>query len=289
MHMKRINSHVVGMQSHYVAQNLLLSYYVFFLTVFIMTVANAPLKEADAKDVNIQERVLMVLTALAQSGRPVSAAELMRQTGLAKSSLYRQLTMLKRWGFVFESNSLYAPGPVSLQLALGFDETSLLMEYAKQDITLLSEQSRESVAITVAVHKQAICIDMEEGPQSLRCSFEKGRSVPLKEGATAKCLLAHLPIKQQDSILQAEYPNAVTQVEIKKILKAIQAKGYAYSDSEVDPGVWGVSFPLFAKNQYMLGALTLMAPSQRAVHQQERLIQMTSQAAKRINEKLQGS
>jgi DNA-binding IclR family transcriptional regulator len=236
---------------------------------------------------NTQERVLMVLMTLAQIGRPVSAQELMEQTGLAKSSLYRQLTMLKRWGFVFEANSLYAPGPVSLQLASGFDAASLLTQYAKQDMQLLSEQTRESVAITVAIQHQAICIDMVEGPQSLRCSFEKGRSVPLREGATAKCLLAHLPSREQESIVSIEYPEPQARADRQKLLQEIRERGYTVSNSEVDAGVWGVSFPLFTRNKYLLGALTLMAPSQRISHQQDHLIQLTLSAAKRINNKLQ--
>jgi DNA-binding IclR family transcriptional regulator len=73
-----------------------------------MSPATLPVAETALKQINTQERVLLVLMTLAQSSRPVSAAELMAQTGLAKSSLYRQLAILKRWGFVFEANSLYA-------------------------------------------------------------------------------------------------------------------------------------------------------------------------------------
>lgn len=252
-----------------------------------MSLAQPRSEVTPEKTINTQERVLMVLMTLAQIGRPVSALELMEQTGLAKSSLYRQLAILKRWGFVFEANSLYAPGPVSLQLASGFDASSLLTQYAKHDMQLLSEQTRESVAITVAIQHQAICIDMAEGTQSLRCSFEKGRSVPLREGATAKCLLAHLPAREQDKIVAAEYPDATARAARHQLLQEIRQRGYTWSDSEVDAGVWGVSFPLFTRNKFLLGALTLMAPSQRVSYQQDHLIQLTSSAAKRINNKLQ--
>ncbi len=244
-------------------------------------------EESANQPINTQERVLMVLMALAQIGRPVSAMELMDQTGLAKSSLYRQLALLKRWGFVFEANSLYAPGPVSLQLASGFDAASLLTQYAKQDMQLLSEQTRESVAITVAIQHQAICIDMVDGPQALRCSFEKGRSVALRDGATAKCLLAHLTEREQANVLSIEYPDPQTRAKRQLLLQEIRQRGYVSSDSEVDAGVWGVSFPLFTRHNYLLGALTLMAPSQRASLQQDHLIQLTSSTAKRINNKLQ--
>ena len=76
------------------------------------------------------DRILHVLAVLAQHGQPMSAAELMETTGLARSTLYRQLARLKMWGFVLESSGHYAPGPLSLQLALGFDMASHLVHHA---------------------------------------------------------------------------------------------------------------------------------------------------------------
>ncbi len=67
------------------------------------------------------ERVLFVLATLARLERSVSIAELVAETGLAQSTLYRQLALLKRWGFVVDSNSEYMPGPMCLPLAWGVD------------------------------------------------------------------------------------------------------------------------------------------------------------------------
>ncbi len=238
------------------------------------------------ENVSSHERVLALLKVLAQLGRPASAAELMKATGLAKSTLYRQLAMLKRWGFVFETGNLYAPGPVSLQLALGFNAVAMLTHYAQDDLQWLSERSRETVAITVAVHRHAVCVDMIEAPQSLRCSFEKGRSVPLREGATAKCLLAHLPGPELNSILQAEFPDKDQQTIRLAQLANIRASGYACSSGEVDEGVWGVCFPIFTRGRFLLGGLTLMAPLQRMTDQQAAFIRLTSEAAERLNTRL---
>jgi len=239
------------------------------------------------ENVSSHERVLALLTVLAQLGRPASAGELMQATGLAKSTLYRQLAMLKRWGFVFETGNVYAPGPVSLQLALGFNAVAMLTHYAQDDLQWLSQRSRETVAITVAVHRHAVCVDMIEAPQSLRCSFEKGRSVPLRAGATATCLLAHLPELALQNIVQAECPDKVRQSAWLAQLAEIRARGYACSSSEVDEGVWGVCFPIFTRGRFLLGGLTLMAPLQRITNQQDAFIQLTSEAAQRLNARLE--
>jgi len=233
------------------------------------------------------DRVLQVLAALAQQGKASSAAELMEHTGLARSTLYRQLARLKRWGFVLESDGYYAPGPLSLQLALGFDLASHLVRQARPGMVELSQQSHESVGLILAVNDQAICLDMVESHHSLRCSFEKGRSVPLRAGASAKCVLAHLPEAARDAVLDAQWgPCTSGRQSAQDELEAIRAAGFAVSAGEVDPGVWGCSVPLFGASRDAAGAITLMAPILRAQGQEQTLIRMVVVAAARISRQL---
>eukprot|EP01035_Chromulina_nebulosa_P047529 gene47529-64436_t len=147
------------------------------------------------------DRALFVLSVLAQSKAAMTAAELVQATGLSQSTLYRQIAMLRRWGFVMESDGRYSPGPVSVQLASGFDGNSDLVMAARADMRALAQQSHESVALVTAVNDRVVCLEMIDSEHSLRCSFDRGRSVPASDGASAKCLLAHLPLDQRDALL----------------------------------------------------------------------------------------
>lgn len=229
------------------------------------------------------DRVLQVLAVLARQGRVLSAGDLMEHTGLARSTLYRLLARLKRWGFVVEADGSYAPGPLSLQLALGFDLSSHLVQQARDDMVALARQSRESVGLVVAVNGQAICLEMVDSEQALRCSFEKGRSVPLRAGASAKCLLAHLPEPARAAVLASQYPDPAERRAADEQLAAIRQAGYAMTSGEVDPGVWGVSAPLFGGARRAVAAITLMAPVTRAQGQEAALADMTIVAAARIS------
>ncbi|ARP81358.1 IclR family transcriptional regulator [Bordetella genomosp. 8] len=231
-----------------------------------------------------QDRVLLVLATLAQWNGPVTAQQLADATGLPRSSLYRQLARLKHWGFVQEEDGSYAPGPMGLQLAQGFDASSNLVHMARMDMQRLVHQSNESVGLIVAVNDRAICLDMLESPQALRCSFEKGRSVALRKGATAKCLLAHLPAARRDALLdawQGEPPDP--QLPDRETLAAIRKAGYACSQNEIDEGVWGASAPLFGPAQRLAGCLTLMAPTSRGLARADELTQMVVIAAARVS------
>lgn len=233
------------------------------------------------------DRVLQVLAVLAQHGRAMTVSELMQKTGLARSTLYRQLGRLKEWGFVSEIDACYAPGPLSLQLALGFDLASNVKRVARPEMEALSRQSHESVGLIVAVNDRAVCLDMVESQLSLRCSFEKGRSVPLRDGASAKCVLAHLPELQRRAVLDMHHaPGSAEWQQVDAALANIREVGCVTSAGEVDAGVWGVSAPVFAALRHAVGAITLMAPLSRVQGQEAALTQMTIVAAARISRQL---
>jgi DNA-binding IclR family transcriptional regulator len=237
------------------------------------------------------ERLLLVLTALASHGKAMSVKDMLAVTGLAQSTLYRQVALLKRWGFVTEDAGYYAPGPISLQLAVGFDINSLLVESSREGMQQLSRTTQESVGLVVAVNDQVICLEMIESTHSLRCSFEKGRAVPLKAGASAKSLLAFMPDKTRAETLDRQFiDDPQGRIALESELKQIRTRGYAVSDSEVDPGVWGVSVPVFQRSgrgAQASASITLMAPSSRALGREQQLADWTVRTAQAISARLQ--
>lgn len=238
-------------------------------------------------DVAAADRVLHVLAVLARAHKALSAVELVQATGLPRSSLYRQLTRLKRFGLVHEQAGHYAPGPLCLPLAMGFERESNVVRTARPYLVQLAQATQESAALIVAANAQALCLAMAESPQSLRCSFAEGRSVPLQRGASALCLLAHLPECERQAILvqqHGQHPAVLAAVQTH--LQQIRETGYVITTGEVDAGVWGCSVPVFGPGRKAVAALTLMAPLQRVSTQQSQWIQHTLTAAARLSRAL---
>lgn len=234
------------------------------------------------------DRVLYLLATLAQEGRPLTVAALVEQTGMATSTVYRQVALLKRWGFVSERDGEYAPGPVSLQLAVGFDNAEQLMREARPEMERLSRESGESAGLVVAVKNQVVCLDIVESTQPLRCSFERGRGVTLLRGASAKSLLAFMPRAACDAVLnELLIHEPASRERLADELEAVRRAGFAISESEVDAGIWGVSVPVYRRRDRAAGSLTLMAPSVRATSREKNLIDRTVIAAGRISARLQ--
>ncbi|WP_459615059.1 IclR family transcriptional regulator [Bordetella sp. 2513F-2] len=235
------------------------------------------------------ERVLSVLATLARQERPLGVAALVELTGLAQSTLYRQLALLKRWGFVSEHAGEYGPGPLCLQLAWGFDQSSFLIQESQEDMAALAAESGETVGLMAAIKDQAVCLDMVESQHPLRCSFVKGRGLPLVHGASARSLLAFMPEPRRQAALESLRARLepAAMAELEQSLAAIRAAGHAVTDSQVDQGVWGASAPIFQRPGHAIASLTLMAPSTRAQDRAAQLAALTVQAARRISARLQ--
>src|SRR3546814_18746184 len=76
--------------------------------------------------------------------------------------------------------------------AWGFDQSSFLIQESHEKLYEISRGSGESIGLLMAVKNQVVCLDMVESTHPLRCSFVKGRSLPLAKGASAKALLAFM-------------------------------------------------------------------------------------------------
>ena len=195
---------------------------------------------------------------------PLSIAALAEQTGLAQSTLYRQVALLKRWGFVAEHDGEYGPGPLSVQLAWGFDQSSFLIHEAQPDMAALAVASGETIGLLVAVRTRPSAWTWWKA--SIRCAARSQGSRPAAgPSASAKSLLAFMPVARLQAALGYLAGEAgMDPARLSGELETIRGQGYAVTDSEVDAGVWGVSVPIFQRAHQAVASITLMAPSTRA-------------------------
>ena len=229
------------------------------------------------------DRLLQLMQLVASAQKPISVNELADASGLPLSTLYRHLHCLSQWGAIQATGESghYCSGPIALQMALNFQQHETLTMQAMPEISRLSRISNETAALMVATRQQVICVAMIESSQALCCSFSPGKAQALVRGASALSLLAFMPEKHSQKTLNALLPRA-EHAALEATLRQVRAQGYAVSDSVIDAGVWGVSAPLLVERK-LLGTLTLMAPSVRAIANEARFIIQTQHAARRIS------
>ena len=133
---------------------------------------------------------------------------------------------------------------------------------------------------------QAICIELIDSPQPLRCCYQKGLAQPLLVGASARVLLAHMAPERSEAILHEQGVDAEGIVVYQQSFIPIRAQGYAVSLGEIDDGIWGVSAPVLDSRNRLHGAISLMAPAFRAQQHSERLTRWTREVALRVGARL---
>ena len=197
------------------------------------------------------------------------------------------MALLKRWGFVAEHDGEYGPGPLSVQLAWGFDQSSFLIHEAQPDMAALAVASGETIGLLVAVRTRPSAWTWWKA--SIRCAARSPRVAacrwPGRVGQVAAGLHAG-GAPAGSAGLSGRRGGHGSGAPVRE-LETIRGQGYAVTDSEVDAGVWGVSVPIFQRAHQAVASITLMAPSTRAAQRPQALIDMTVGAARRISQKLQ--
>ena len=236
------------------------------------------------------DRVLQLLVELARDGGPVTARELARRVDLPTSTAYRHLDTLKAWGLIGEAGRGEGVelGPTAMLIARYFDRPSHLLNLARPVLDDLVLATEESAALMVAIGRDAVCLEMVESSQPLRCSYATGRSQPLARGASAKVLLAFMPEPRRNAVLAATMPDAVQQQALLQELVTIRRRGFAESEGEVDAAIWGVSAPVSGPGGRLAAAITLMAPASRVRPRREQFVAATRAAAAQLERSLAG-
>ncbi|WP_313813858.1 IclR family transcriptional regulator [Glutamicibacter sp.] len=224
-------------------------------------------------------RVLRILAALAKVPQ-ASVKELSDVTQIPLSTVYRILDDSISSGLVRKTSSAhYGAGPVSVQLAERYRDTSGLHGTVTPYLRELSRQTGELTAFMVVHGAEAVCVESVESERALRCSYTVGKSQPLIYGATARALLSRISPADRRDIFEHHAIPRDEQLELEQKCSIARADGFAVSTAELDEGIWGVSAAVTNSKGMLKGAVTLMAPAQRIDQRGKELIELTCRTA----------
>jgi len=126
----------------------------------------------------------------------------------------------------------------------------------------------ETTILTVISGGVGVCVERIGSPSPVAFHLEIGRSLPLHAGAAAKVLLAYLPERVRERILQQPLarftPATVTDPDrLRRQCAQIRRRGYAFTDQEADIGVRGVAAPIFGVSGGVVASLCIAGPVER--------------------------
>ena len=212
------------------------------------------------------EKMLSLLDVFTPAAPVWASDDLIRYSGSPPSTCYRYLKVLHSAGFLARvANGSYVLGPRILEL----DRTIRLCDPVYVAGTPVAErltaQTGYSTLLCILFSNSVMCVQQALSADAPAQLFSRGQRRPLIAGASAKIILAHLPMHQLRS-LYGKHRKSIASTGLgadwerfKKALKQIRADGYCTTAGEYNPGVISIAAPLFNRDGEVLGSLAMVA------------------------------
>ncbi len=202
---------------------------------------------------SIVQKVLALLTVISEAPKPLTFSEVVRKSGLNKSTIHRLLAICTEEKMVRYDPQLkvYLLGPRVFDLVKnaygGFDIQAITLD----EMVRLYELYDANVTLGIPIGLEVVYLRILEAPHSLGGVQQPGMREPVHCSASGKALLANLPDKVIDSKLRDYDFKPFTQrtitsaKEFRAELALVRERGFATNDREEFDQFLGISAPVF--------------------------------------------
>lgn len=241
--------------------------------------------------------VLDILSALARQAAPVSAAGLIRATGLPRSSVYRLLAVLEDRGFVlrFPESRTYGLGVNAFELSQGFLRQEPLTRLGRPLLAALVDRVGESGHLAVLDGRDVLYLVEERAPRRPPLVSDVGVRLPAHLTASGRAMLAALPAAQVRALFSGPGPlssrtrPAPTYAGLREQLREVRARGHAVEDGEVTDGLASVAVAVRNRAGWPVAAVAVTFASDVLAARQEVLVRAVEGYGTELARRLYGA
>jgi len=217
--------------------------------------------------VQVLDRTIAVLQAVADSETDVPAADIARQLRLHKSTVHRLIAVLESYRLIKKGpDGAYGLGTRLIELGECAIARLKLSEYAAPHLRHLADQTGEGAHVTILNGTELLSIAHVEGRWNLQSLTRTGLRTQIHCTAAGKAVMAFLSQDACDDLL-ARIPlkrntrrTIVKPSAIRMDLMRVRHLGYAIDDEEFEEGLRCVSAPIFNHQGHVVASLSMAAP-----------------------------
>lgn len=223
--------------------------------------------------VGLLSKVFQILDLFTADRPTWSQAELVKETGLPRSTISRLVRYLCSRGYLIflERQARYGLGFAAVHLGQRAMAQFDLVEVSVPVLERLSKRTGETVILTgyQETARRVVCLEQIPSTRGgLRVFETVGAAFPLHAGASSKAVLGRFPEQKLEALLAAPLPRVNPEVEIsaaslRRDVTATRKRGYAISFEETYPGVTGVAAALTDPQGHPIGSIAIAGPMQR--------------------------
>lgn len=156
-------------------------------------------QSAESHHVKSIVKAFELLETLEQTGE-IGVTELSRQTGIAKSSVYKYLDTLRHLGYVTKSDGAYAPSLRLFHFGQRIVSRHDVYRIAQPELDALAEKTGEVVSLIVEEDGDAVYL-YSTAPHDDR-TIEEGSRMPIHASTGGKALLSYRSREYVDDVLE---------------------------------------------------------------------------------------
>jgi len=217
------------------------------------------------------ERALDILDAFSFQNREMSFSELVKKTGLNKTTAKRLISNLASRGYLQKepSTGQYHLGLRLFELGGIVFSSFSLRRAAASPMSWIQSQTGATVLLGTMMDDQLVYVDKREGRGMIRISSDIGWRRPLHYGMLGMVLMAHLEPGEAKRILEKEplqpyTPFSITDQNAFSLrLEQIRKDGYVVEREEAVEGVMGIAAPIRDYSRHVIAALGIALPLSR--------------------------
>lgn len=218
------------------------------------------------------DRTLSLLFLFTPEEPEWSVEEAAERLGVSISTAYRYFRSLAAAGLITSFVlGRYVLGPAITAFDRQMRLSDPLVNSAQGVMREMANGARYDGVVLLCrpYRNHVMCVHQEiKGQLAFASSYERGRPMSPLRGSMSKIILAYMPPRAVKAAFMAEKAEVeraglgADWNEAKRTLRAIRTAGYCRTHAELDPGVVGVSVPLFDAARTITGSLGFVCSDQ---------------------------
>lgn len=215
-------------------------------------------------------QTLQILAYLSRQAGPATAAAIMRDLDLPRSTVYHLLDTLGEQGFVthLPEDRRYALGLAAYELGTGYSRQAPLARVARVPLAELVDRAGHSAHLAVQHGREVVYVLEERAPGRPPLVTDVGVRLPAQLTASGRAILAALPPVQ----IRALFPDPAAFVlrtavgprspsALRSLLVDVRRRGYAIEDGEVTAGFASLASPVLDHSGHPVAGVALTFPT----------------------------
>ncbi|HUN22361.1 MAG TPA: IclR family transcriptional regulator [Anaerolineales bacterium] len=239
-------------------------------------------------------RAIRLLSIFTDSRPELAISELVKASGLNRTTVYRLLAELQQAGLVaYNPNTeQYRLGPELIVLGARAVRANPLRSVSRPMLQWLAEQSGEMASLEQLENASTLIVDEIKGHHQKKLNTSIGNIWPAYATSTGKVLLAELSESQLCQLLPEQLPPLThftisTRSALLAELAKVAKQGFALARNELEDGLTEIAAPVRNHQGLAVAAISLGGPSARLTTEQLTTLQtMLLHAAGNISRQL---